>query len=125
MQRERNKSKKEIKEQQDHFLSFKDKMQFKQVQNFSDFYSMKGNVGKGAFGAVMIGKHRATSMPCAIKVIKKRDLRAMAVYEELNKNEFEILEITQHPHITRIFELMEDKHNYFIVMELVSGGNLL
>ena len=44
---------------------------------------------------------------------------------ELNKNEFEILEQTQHPHITRIFDLMEDKNNYYIVAELMTGGNLL
>jgi len=37
----------------------------------------------------------------------------------------EILEITQHPNITRVFELMEDAKNYYIVMELITGGNLL
>ena len=30
-----------------------------------------------------------------------------------------------HPHITRVFELLEDTRNYYIVMELISGGNLL
>lgn len=41
------------------------------------------------------------------------------------RNELEVLEATIHPHITRVFELMEDKRNYYIIMELVSGGNLL
>lgn len=36
-----------------------------------------------------------------------------------------MLEDTNHPHITRVFQLMEDKRNIYIVMELVSGGNLL
>ena len=35
-----------------------------------------------------------------------------------------MLEETVHPHITRVFELMEDQRNYYIIMELVSGGNL-
>ena len=35
-----------------------------------------------------------------------------------------VLEETVHPHITRVFELMEDDRCYYIVMELVSGGNL-
>ena len=46
-------------------------------------------------------------------------------YQDLMRNELEVLEATIHPHITRVFELMEDKRNYYIIMELVSGGNLL
>ena len=29
-----------------------------------------------------------------------------------------------HPYITRVFELIEDSRNYYIVMEHVPGGNL-
>jgi len=36
-----------------------------------------------------------------------------------------VLEEVQHPHITRIFELMEDSKNYYIVAELMSGGHLM
>jgi serine/threonine protein kinase len=36
-----------------------------------------------------------------------------------------VLEATEHPNITRIFELLEDTTNYYIVMEVVTGGNLL
>ena len=35
-----------------------------------------------------------------------------------------MLEETVHPHITRVFELMEDNRCYYIIMELISGGNL-
>ena len=41
------------------------------------------------------------------------------------KEELEVLEITEDPHITRIYQLLEDERNIYIVMELVSGGNLL
>ena len=47
------------------------------------------------------------------------------VYQKLNKNEFEVLENTDHPNITRIYELMEDQRNYYIVMEVVTGGDLM
>ena len=43
---------------------------------------------------------------------------------DLFRNEMAILEETIHPHITRIFELMEDNHNYYIAMELMTGGDL-
>lgn len=64
-------------------------------------------------------------MPCAIKTIKKTKLNEAQVYQQLNKNELEILEVTQHPNITRVFELLEDAKNYYIVMEVITGGNLL
>ena len=35
-----------------------------------------------------------------------------------------MLEETVHPHITRVYELLEDRFSYYIIMELVSGGNL-
>ena len=41
------------------------------------------------------------------------------------KQELESLENTDHPHITRIFDLCEDDKYYYIVMELISNGNLL
>ena len=51
-------------------------------------------------------------------------MKGTNVYQELNKNELNVLEETVHPHITRVFELMEDSRCYYIIMELVSGGNL-
>jgi len=40
-------------------------------------------------------------------------------------NELQVLEAADHPNITRVFELMEDDNNFFVVMEYCSGGNLL
>lgn len=44
---------------------------------------------------------------------------------ELMRNELLVLEKTDHPHITRVFELLEDKKHFFVVMEFMSDGNLL
>ena len=44
---------------------------------------------------------------------------------KLMENELTVLEKTDHPHITRVFEIMEDKSNYWIVMEIMEGGDLL
>lgn len=40
-------------------------------------------------------------------------------------DELKVLELLDHPHITRVFQLYEDEKHYYVVMELVSGGNLL
>jgi len=61
----------------------------------------------------------------AIKIIKKKKISEAEVYMELLQNELLVLEKTDHPHITRVFEIMEDKRNYYVVMEFLTGGNLL
>ena len=62
-------------------LDFKEKMKFKTVDNFAAFYTVKSELGSGAFGAVKLGQHVKTKMPCAIKIIKKQSLQVHQVYE--------------------------------------------
>lgn len=40
------------------------------------------------------------------------------------ESELEILSKTDHPNIVRVIELLEDDCNYYIVSELVPGGEL-
>ena len=85
---------------------------------------MRRELGSGAFGSVKLGQHKQSQVPCAIKIIRKSSLLVANVYQELNRNELAVLEDTVHPHITRVFELLEDQRCYYIIMELISGGNL-
>lgn len=39
-------------------------------------------------------------------------------------NYFNLNFIQSHPHIMRIFELLEDDNNYYIISELLKGGEL-
>ncbi len=61
----------------------------------------------------------------AIKIVKKKKLKKDEVLQGLMQNELMLLEQTDHPHITRVFELMEDDLHYYVVMEYLVGGNLL
>ena len=40
------------------------------------------------------------------------------------ENELQILANNSHPNIIRIVELIEDNENYYVVSELVKGGEL-
>lgn len=40
------------------------------------------------------------------------------------EQELQVLQDTEHPHITRVFELLHDSVNFYIVTELVAGGEL-
>jgi len=70
-------------------------------------------------------EHKIAGTPCAIKVITKEKLRETKVYLDLMKNELECLEALEHPHIVRVYELLEDNQNIYVVLELIEGGNLL
>jgi serine/threonine protein kinase len=94
------------------------------VGKFTDHYMVRKELGSGAFGSVKLGQHRKSGITCAIKIIRKSSLLVANVYQELSKNEFQVLEETVHPYITRVFELMEDNRCYYIIMELITGGNL-
>ena len=40
------------------------------------------------------------------------------------EGELEVIQNTDHPHIVRVMELLEDEAKFYIVSELVSGGEL-
>ena len=40
------------------------------------------------------------------------------------EQELEVLSKTDHPHMVRVFELLQDDANFYIVSELVTGGEL-
>lgn len=61
----------------------------------------------------------------AIKIVKKKKMKRDKVLRTLMHDELMLLERTDHPHITRVFELMEDDLKYYVVMEYFEGGNLL
>ena len=105
--------------------TFKAMRGFKTVEDYTENYQMLEQLDKGAFGTVWRAIHKKAETPCAIKIIKKSKLSQNSVHQKLMESELKVLEETIHPNITRIFELFEDADHYFIVMELMSGGNLL
>lgn len=40
------------------------------------------------------------------------------------EQELDVLSKTDHPHIMRVFELLQDDASFYIVTELVTGGEL-
>ena len=98
-------------------------MRFKKIDSIGEHYNMIAEIGAGNFGTVKGALHIRSGMRCAVKTIRKSQLIS-SMQKKLNKNEFEILEEVVHPHITRIFQLLEDDKNFYIVSELMTGGNL-
>lgn len=54
----------------------------------------------------------------------KKQIEKQRIYVTLLQNELSILGEKSHPNIIRIIDLLEDEENYYVVSELVKGGEL-
>jgi serine/threonine protein kinase len=66
-----------------------------------------------------------TGLQFAIKSIEKTKVQQNHILMGLLENELSILGAQSHPKIISIVDLLEDYDNYYIVSELVEGGELL
>ena len=81
-------------------------------------------MGKGSFGEVREVINTQTGVTCAMKVVSKDHIGKHQVLVDLMEQELEVLQRTDHPHIVRVFELLHDEVNFYIVSELITGGEL-
>lgn len=86
-------------------------------------YSVLSKIGKGSFGSVFKVHHKKTGHFHAMKVIKRETINLQDDDKKFLK-EIEILIKADHPNIIRIYEYFIDDVNYYVIMELVSGGEL-
>ncbi|CAI2348545.1 unnamed protein product [Caenorhabditis sp. 36 PRJEB53466] len=86
-------------------------------------YAIKESIGKGAFGAVKRGTHIKTGFDVAIKILNRSKMKGMGTVLK-TRNEIENLQTLTHPHITRLFRVISTPSDIFLIMELVSGGEL-
>lgn len=86
-------------------------------------YRLGSTLGVGTFGKVRLAVHETTGQKVAIKVINKSKMQAMEMLEKIRR-EISILDCLDHPHITRLYELIDTPTDIFVVMEYVAGGEL-
>lgn len=110
-------------------LSTKDVLQSKEVEKeppkeekILEVYSLDEELGNGAFSVVYSSRHRRTGQVVAIKVLEKyKD--ELAQQQKLMR-EISIHKNLSHDNIVKFFQVAEDDEHYFVVMELVVGGEL-
>ena len=93
----------------------------KQIGN----YQLGQEIGSGAFGKVLLGKHITTGEKVAIKILDKIKLSKTPDDYQLVKQELSILKIVKHKYIVRLFEILETSRYIFIVMEYCEGGDIM
>ena len=87
-----------------------------------DQYEIKEKAGKGKFGLVKIAKHKETGRLVAIKIMSKKNMTVQDL--ELAKTEIDILKVSQHPNIIKLYDVFDTADYIYIVMEYCGGGDL-
>lgn len=86
-------------------------------------WELHETLGKGTFSKVKKAIHCETGIQCAIKIIDKENLAKQCLEEQL-KREIAVMKLLKHPHVVRLFEVMQTLNHIYIVLELVSNGEL-
>ena len=87
-----------------------------------DQYEIENKLGKGKFGLVKLAKHKETGRLVAIKIMAKKNMNNQDL--ELAKTEIDILKVSQHPNIIKLYDVYDTADFIYIVMEYCSGGDL-
>lgn len=86
-------------------------------------YKLGKTLGIGASGKVRIAEHALTGHKVAIKILNRRKIKSMEMDEKVRR-EIKILRLFVHPHIIRLYEVLETPTDIFVVMEYVKCGEL-
>lgn len=94
--------------------------ELKHCSGFNDNYDLGNLLGSGAFSDVVEGIHKHEQTEYAIKIIYKDNIENdNEIHEEIN-----ILHSLNHEHIVNFISVYNDPDAYYIVTELLRGGEL-
>lgn len=97
-------------------------IQSKDRKSFARTYTTGKSLGVGAYSVVKECTHRKTKVVYAAKDVLKSKL---SVDDDVAlKDEIEILQTLQHDNIIHLKDHFEERNHYYLVTELMSGGEL-
>ncbi|CAM9969619.1 calcium/calmodulin-dependent protein kinase type 1-like isoform X1 [Lampetra fluviatilis] len=93
----------------------------KQTEDITATYELREVLGTGAFSEVVLAQEKASGRLFAVKCITKQALRGK---ESSIENEIAVLHKLKHENIVSLEDIYESKTHLYLVMQLVSGGEL-
>ncbi|KAF4072556.1 hypothetical protein AMELA_G00264330 [Ameiurus melas] len=94
----------------------------KKAEDIHAIYELKEKLGEGSFSEVRVAQHRLTHKHVAVKCIRKKALKGK---ESMLENEIAVLHRIKHENIISLEETFETPTKLYLVMTLVTGGELL
>jgi len=102
-----------------------DKKKEGETKILENVYSVGDKLGEGAFSVVKAGTHKENGAKVAIKILDNYSNIENAE-EDVHRfqQETSIIKSLDHKHIVKMYDIFEDQEHYYVIMELVSGGEL-
>ncbi|KAM4746038.1 serine/threonine-protein kinase Chk2 isoform 1-T2 [Anableps anableps] len=87
-------------------------------------YVLTRRIGTGVCGEVRLAFERATCRKLAVKIISKKNFQSEGTATRNAETEIEILQRVDHPCLIRTEDFYQTEDSYYIVLELMEGGEL-
>ncbi|XP_065571739.1 SNF-related serine/threonine-protein kinase-like isoform X2 [Artemia franciscana] len=85
-------------------------------------YDLEETIGRGHYAVVKLARHVFTGEKVAVKVIDKTKL------DEISRDhlfqEVRCMKLVQHPHVVRLYEVIDTHTKLYLILELADGGDL-
>ncbi|KAI9342034.1 kinase-like domain-containing protein [Obelidium mucronatum] len=94
----------------------------KQKPSSIGYYDLEKAVGEGNFAKVKLATHCLTGEKVAVKIIDKEKLDS-ATAKKLFR-EVRIMKLLNHPHIVRLYEVIDTPNELYLIMEYAAGGEI-
>ncbi len=93
-------------------------------EGYSDInnYTFEKDIGEGNFGKVKLGIFKPTGEEFAIKVLNKDKIKIKMKNSIFKENQ--IITKFNHINVIYVFQILEDKENFYIIMEYCKHGEL-
>lgn len=85
-------------------------------------YKIGKTLGIGAFGKVKLAIHTLTGIKVALKILDRQSIDSSEA--EKVRKEINIMRQLFHPHIVRLFEVIDTPAKVYVVMEYMNSGEL-
>ena len=87
-------------------------------------YILRKVLGQGQFGKVWKAKHFKNGKEFAIKIIDKKKINRNPILKRLLQTEVSIMNEINHPNILHLYDFLESKNNYYLVVNFCNQGDM-
>ncbi|KJE96855.1 CAMK/CAMKL/BRSK protein kinase [Capsaspora owczarzaki ATCC 30864] len=110
--------------QQQLYLQQQQQLLQQQQQNRVGPYVLGRTLGVGSTGRVKLGTHIASGKTVAVKIINKASLASTPDLLRKIEREIAIMKLIDHPNVMSLYDVYENSHHLFLILEHVEGGEL-